>query len=270
MRFREFLRVSVLLCGGAATALAALTIVGAKEHDDFVLGLLAAGWWVVALVIGVILGRRTRVSDGIARLLSAARTTTSLPELEPGSVLFNRMWPLALFTIAAGVVGFFLPQVPGIATGYAILLALTARNQHRAVQAIEERDGIQYWFDRTPPLSAPRLVRTPGLRRIEPTQVFGEEAELSRLRSRSSSGHERVLATRSGVNQARRAVATPNEILCSVSTPCASESTTSVTPASAAPRASVSGRSRRLGLALISRNVPVRAAAPTTRSMSRA
>jgi len=269
MRFREFLRVSVLLCAGSATALAAVTIIGANRDGDYVLALLAAGWWLAALVIGAILGRRQSVSEGTRRLLSAARTATSLPELQPGAVLFNRMWPLAVFTIAAGVIGFLLPQVPGIATGYAILLALTARNQHRAVQAIEERDGVQYWFDRTPPLSAPRLVRTPGLRRVEPTQVY-EEAELSRLRSRSSSGHERVFATCSGVTQARRAVATPNQILWSVSTPCASESIVSVTPASTAPRASVSGRSRRLGLALISRKVPVRAATSTTRSVSRA
>jgi hypothetical protein len=269
MRFREFLRVSVLLCGGAATALAVVTIIGANRDGDYVLALLAAGWWLAALVIGAILGRRQSVSDGTRRLLSSARTATSLPELEPGAVLFNRMWPLAVFTIASGVVGFFLPQVPGIATGYAILLALTARNQHRAVQAIEERDGVQYWFDRTPPLSAPRLVRTPGLRRMEPTQSY-EEPKLSRLRSRSSSGHERVFATRSGVSQARRAVATPNQILWSVSTPCASESTHRVTPASAAPRASVSGRSRRLGFALISRKVPVEAATSTTRSTLRA
>jgi hypothetical protein len=269
MRFREFLRVSVLLSGGAATALAAVTLIGANEDGDVVLGLIAAGWWALAVLIGLVLGRRESVSDGIGRLLASARTATSLPELEPGAVLFNRMWPLAVFALVAGVIGFFLPQVPGIATGYAILLALTARNQHRAVQAIEERDGVQYWFDRTPPLSAPRLVRTPGLRRIEPS-AYADEGEISRFRSRSSSTHERVLATRSGVSQARRAVATPYEILCSVSTPWASESTTSVTPASAAARASVSGRSRRFGFALISRKVPVRAAASITRSVSRA
>jgi hypothetical protein len=269
MRFGEFLRVSVLLSAGAATALAAVTLIGANESDDVVLGVIAAGWWAIAVLIGVVLGRRRTVSDGTARLLASARTATSLPELEPGAVLFNRMWPLAVFAVVAGVVGFFLPQVPGIATGYAILLALTARNQHRAVQAIEERDGVQYWFDRTPPLSAPRLVRTPGLRRVEPVP-YADGGEASRLRSRSSSGQERVLATRSGVSQARRAVATPNEILCSVSTPCASESTTSGTPASAALRARVSGRSRRLGFELISRKVPVRAAASITRSVSSA
>ena len=115
MRFREFLRVSVLLCAGAATALALVTIIGANRDSDYVLALLAAGWWLAALVIGAILGRRKSVSDGTRRLLSSARTATSLPELEPGAVLFNRMWPLAVFTIAAGVIGFFLPQVPGIA-----------------------------------------------------------------------------------------------------------------------------------------------------------
>src|SRR3954453_4811128 len=51
-----------------------------------------------------------------------------------------------------------------------------------------------------------------------------------------------------------------------VSTPWESESSTSIAPASAAIRAFVSLRSRRSGLALISRKGPVRTAASTTRS----
>jgi hypothetical protein len=175
MRFREFLRVSVLLFGGAATALAVVSIVGAARDEDRALVLVALGWWVAAAAIGLWLGRRPAATPGIARLLAGARTTSTLPELEPGSVMFNRLWPLAVFAVAAGTTGFFIPQVPAIATGYALLVALTWRKQAAAVAAIEDRDGVQFWFDRSSPFGAPRLIRTPGLRKIEPRPGDREE-----------------------------------------------------------------------------------------------
>jgi hypothetical protein len=168
VRFREFLRVAVLLFGGAATALAVVSIVGAAREADTALVVVAAAWWVVATVAGLWLGRRPAATPGIGRLLAAARTSPTLPELEPGGVLFNRLWPLAVLAVAAGAVGFFVPQVPAVATGYALLAALWWRKQSAAVAAIEERDGVQYWFDRSSPFGGPRLIRTPGLRRVEP------------------------------------------------------------------------------------------------------
>src|SRR5918992_2849335 len=107
MRFREFLRVSVLLFGGAATALAVVSIVGAARDEDRALVLVALGWWVAAAAIGLWLGRRGAATPGIARLLAGARTTSTLPELEPGSVMFNRLWPLAVFAVAARAPRFF-------------------------------------------------------------------------------------------------------------------------------------------------------------------
>jgi hypothetical protein len=174
MRFREFLRVAVLLFGGAATALAAVSIVGMARDAEPALALVAVGWWVAAAVIGLWLGRRGAASPGIARVLASARTSPSLPELEPGAVLFNRLWPLAVLAVASGGIGFFFPQVPAIATGYALLAALTWRKQSAAVAAIEERDGVQFWFDRSSPFGAPRLVRTPGLRKVEPPIPGGD------------------------------------------------------------------------------------------------
>jgi hypothetical protein len=168
MRFRDFLRVSVLLFGGAGTALAAVSVVGAARVDDSVLLGVALAWWLVAVLVGLWLGGRMGATPGIARLLAAARSTTTLPELEPGAVLFNRLWPLALVAVAAGGLGFFLPQVPAVATGYALLAALTWRRQSSAVAAIEDRDGVQFWFDRSSPFGPPRLLRLPGLRKIEP------------------------------------------------------------------------------------------------------
>jgi hypothetical protein len=179
MRFREFLRVAVLLFGGAATALAAVSIVGTTQEEDNVLLFFALGWWLVAALAGLWMGRRLRATPGIARLLADARSTTTLPELEPGAVMFNRLWPLAVFAVAAGAIGFFLPQVPAVATGYALLVALSWRRQSAAVAAVEDRDGVQYWFDRSSPFRAPQLLRLPGMRKIEP--MAGSEREAARL-----------------------------------------------------------------------------------------
>ncbi len=168
MRFREFLRVSVLIYAGAATALAVVSVVGATRADSSTLVYVAAVWWCAAVVAGLWLGRRPETTEGIGRLLAEARSTNSLPELEPGSVMFNRLWPVAVVTVLAGVIGFFFPQVPVVATGFFLLIALLMRMQSSAVAAIEGRDGVEFWFDKTSPLGAPKLVRLPGLRRIEP------------------------------------------------------------------------------------------------------
>ena len=58
MRFRDFLRVSVLLYGGAATALAVVSVVGATRADTNTLVYVAAVWWCVAALVGLWLGRR--------------------------------------------------------------------------------------------------------------------------------------------------------------------------------------------------------------------
>jgi hypothetical protein len=168
VRFRDFLRVAVLLFGGAATALAVVSVVGATRADDDLLLFVGLGWWVAAAGVGLWLGRHGAATPGIGRLLAEARKTSTLPELEPGAVLFNRLWPLAAVTVASGAVGFFIPQVPAVATGYALVMALMWRRQSAAVAAIEGRDGIEFWFDRSSPFGPPKLLRLPGMRKIEP------------------------------------------------------------------------------------------------------
>jgi len=39
------------------------------------------------------------------------------------------------------------------------------------VAAIEGRDGVEFWFDRTSPFGSPQLLRLPGLRKIEPVEA---------------------------------------------------------------------------------------------------
>jgi hypothetical protein len=170
MLFRDFLRVAVMLFGGAGTALAVVAIAGASGEDSNLPIYVAVGWWVLAATAGLWLGRRNAPTAQIGRLLGEARNTNMLPEIEPGAIVFNRLWPLAAVTLVAGAAAFLLPQIPAIAAGYAIAIALTWRRQASAVEAIEGRDGIRFYFDRTSPFSGPRLLRTPGLRKVEPTQ----------------------------------------------------------------------------------------------------
>jgi len=170
MPFTDFLRTAVLLFGGAGTALAVVAIAGATGEDSNAPLYVAAGWWVVATAAGLGLGRRNAPTGQIGRLLASARNTNTLPEIEPGSVVFNRLWPLAIVTVVSGAVAFLLPQIPAIAAGYAIAVALTWRRQADAVRAIEERDGVRFYLDRSSPFGGPRLLRTPGLRKVEPTR----------------------------------------------------------------------------------------------------
>ena len=79
MRFRDFLRVAVLLFGGAATALAVISVVGAADEDTNTLVYVAAVWWCLAALAGLWLGRRLRATPGIAGLLGEARSTNALP-----------------------------------------------------------------------------------------------------------------------------------------------------------------------------------------------
>jgi len=166
VRFVDFLRAAVLLCAGSATALAAVTVLSAGRNqtgDAFVL--IIAGWWLVAVLVGAWMGRQAQTNSPIARLLATAKSTASLPEQRPGALLINRMWPLLLSTILALGLGLIAPQIPGIATGFAIVAALAWRRQEAAVSAIEERDGVAFYVDPTPPLKPIKLIRAPGFRR---------------------------------------------------------------------------------------------------------
>jgi hypothetical protein len=164
MRFTDFLKATVMTCAAAATLLAAVTAFAASQADDALLVPFAAAWWVIAAGIGVTLGRRAQTTPPIARLLADARSTHSLPDVRPSRVLLNRLWPLLLITLAAAVLAIFLPQIAAIATGFAIIWSLAWRRQDAAVTAIEGRDGVRYFVERTGPLRPIRLVRTPGFR----------------------------------------------------------------------------------------------------------
>jgi len=175
VRFVDFLKTTVLLSAGAATALGAVSVLATATgggSGSLRVG-VDVGWWLIASVFGLRLGRRSQTTPPIARLLSSARTSTTLPELHPGAVLLNRLWPLALLTLLAGALAFLAPQIPGIAAGFAIILALAWRHQDAAVSAIEERDGAAFYVQRTSPLRPMSLVRTPGFTATRPERVNG-------------------------------------------------------------------------------------------------
>lgn len=160
MRFGDLLKATVLLSAGAATLLAAVTVIGIARDAAGGLIVFSAAWWVAAAALGLALGGRAE--EGIRRLLAGARTQTSLPELNPGRTLVNRLWPLLVSTAGAAILGVWEPQVAAIAAGFAIVWAMAWRRQEHAVAAIEERDGVRFYVDRTSPLSPIRLIRTPG------------------------------------------------------------------------------------------------------------
>ncbi len=165
MRFVDFLRSAVLLCAGSATALGVLTVLSASSAQDSALVLFIVGWWISAGMIGAWMGRRAETNSPIARLLASAKSTTSLPEQRPGSLLLNRMWPLLLSTVLALGLGLIAPQIPAIACGFAIIGALAWRRQEAAVTAIEERDGVAFYVEPTSPVKPIKLVRAQGFRR---------------------------------------------------------------------------------------------------------
>jgi len=168
VRFGDLIRTAVLLFAGGATACGVVAVAGAQSKDDTNLVYLAIAWWAIATLVGGWLGRGAHAIQGIERLLADARSTQMLPELQPGRVIFNRLWLLALTTIVAGGLAILMPQVPAIGAGFFLLAALWWRRQPAAITAIEERDGVRFYVERTSPFAPTKLIRTPGFRRNEP------------------------------------------------------------------------------------------------------
>ena len=152
----------MLLSAASATLLAALTVVGLQNSLSDTAVYVCFGWWILATVIGSVVGARNEATPPIANLLAGAKHQHTLPELAPARTIANRLWPLLIVTIGAGALSVFAPQIGGIAAGFAIIWALAWRRQEAAVAAIEERDGVRFYVDRTSPLGSIKLIRTPG------------------------------------------------------------------------------------------------------------
>ena len=169
MAYTDLLRMTVLLAAGAATALAAITVVSATRSSDTLTLYVAAGWWVVSLVAGIVLGRPARAAEAMRPALAEARTAAALPSLgNPNRAALARLWPLAAFAVVAGGLGLVYSGVAAIGTGFALGAALMLRSREGAVTAIEDRDGVRFYVEPGSALEPVKLVRTPGLRRERP------------------------------------------------------------------------------------------------------
>jgi hypothetical protein len=165
MLFVDLLRLTVLLIGGAASILGLLTVVAANQDVAYSTVYLSAGWWVVAAMIGVLLGTPSRAAGAMSRTLAGAQTQTSLPTESAGRIAFQRLWPIGAFAIIAGGLAWIWPQVTGVGAGFAILNALAWRGRERAVTAIEQRDGVRFYVEPGSAFAPVKLIRTPGLGR---------------------------------------------------------------------------------------------------------
>jgi len=164
MPYTDLLRITVFLTAAEATALGAITAIAAGRDDDTLTVMVAGAWWLVALVLGLYLGRPAGAADGVRDALARARTATALPEDSPGKVAAGRLWPIGVTALIAGVLGVLYPGVAAIGAGYALLVALTMRTREAAVLGIEQRDGVKFYVVPTSALRPIELVRTPGLR----------------------------------------------------------------------------------------------------------
>lgn len=164
MPYTDLLRITVFLTAAEATALGAITAIAAGRDDDTLTVIVAGAWWLIALVLGLYLGRPAGAADGVRDALARARTATALPEDSPGKVAAGRLWPIGLTALIAGVLGVLYPGVAAIGAGYALLVALTMRTREAAVLGIEQRDGVKFYVVPNPALRPIELVRTPGLR----------------------------------------------------------------------------------------------------------
>jgi hypothetical protein len=168
MLFSELLRITVLLIAGVATALGALAVLVTQAEDSSFAAIVGGAWWLIATVLGLILGTTARAAEAITPALRGARTATSLPDESDGRIAFMRLWPIGAFAVVCGVAGVILPQVAAIGSGYAILIALLWRRREDAVRAIEDRDGVRFYVEPSSAFEPLRLVRTPGLYRDLP------------------------------------------------------------------------------------------------------
>jgi hypothetical protein len=162
--FTDLLRISVFITGAEATALGAITAVVVGRENDSTTLFVAVGWWLVAVIVGFWLGRPARAAEDMRDVLARAKTATSLPSQTPARIALGRLWPMALFAVAAGVLGLFFPGVAAIGAGYALLVSLAWHTREAAVLAIEQRDGVKFYVLPTPAFRPVELVRTPGLR----------------------------------------------------------------------------------------------------------
>ena len=123
-------------------------------------------------VIGVLMGRRAAASPPIARLLARRQDASACCRRSARCASCSRgcgrccsrpSSPAASRCVA--------PQIPAVATGFAMIWALAWRQQHAAIVAIERRDGVRFYVDQTLAAgSRSRSAARPGFKAYLPTE----------------------------------------------------------------------------------------------------
>ena len=162
MRYCDYLRATVLMAAVSATALAVVALGAAQRDGRPVLVVFALGWWTVAAVLGLWLGRKDGVMASIREVLSRSRPEPVFPKIEPASILLNRHWPIVLIALTSAAVSIFLPSAASAAAGYGFMWALAWRRQSAAIEAIERRDGVRFWVVKTSAFAKIKVVRVLG------------------------------------------------------------------------------------------------------------
>jgi hypothetical protein len=164
MPYTDLLRTTVFLTAAEATALGTIAALSTGRVDDPTIAIAGAAWWLVALVLGLYLGRPSAAADGVREALARARTATALPDDSPARIAATRLWPIGATALIAGALGVFYPGVAAVGSGYALLVALAMRTREAAVLGVEQRDGVKFYVVPNSALRPIELVRTPGLR----------------------------------------------------------------------------------------------------------
>jgi hypothetical protein len=162
--YTDLLRITVFITGAEATALGAISAISVGGEPSPTTLIVAAAWWLIAIIIGFWLGRPERAREDMRAPLARARMATSLPSSSANRIAIQRLWPIAVTAIVAGGLGLFFPGVAIIGTGYALIVSLAWHTREGAVLAIEQRDGVRFFVVPNSALKPIQLVRTPGLR----------------------------------------------------------------------------------------------------------
>ena len=163
VRFRDFLRIAVLLFGGAATALAVVSVVGAAGEDDQHARLRGARLVVLAAAGRALAGPRRRDHAGHRR---AARRRARHQHAARARARHGAVQPAVaagVLAVGSAALGFFFPQVPAIAAGYAPARGARCGASSRArSRRSRAATACEFWIDRSSPFGAPQLLRLPG------------------------------------------------------------------------------------------------------------
>jgi len=74
MPYTDLLRVTVFHAAAEATALGAITAIAIGRTENPTTLIIAAAWWLIALILGLRMGAPDRAAEGVRDALAGARS----------------------------------------------------------------------------------------------------------------------------------------------------------------------------------------------------